>query len=236
MGHSLNVRQTRPASTLRTATCSNIRRSFQIIMILQTTLVVILFLSATISKPMHCVNEVCRSVEGSSEGSGEHSEELEMGSPRSGEGSGEFLMLEDEMGSGMDSELLDGERRGGGGRLAEEEEMTTESEMINNLVPRFDLEMGSGDGEELFKMSSEEEEEEEGSGAGIIFKIVTEEATEASGAEFRLGEVSDEVGSGDDSTENVRQVEIVEEIVEITTEVAVSQVETDRSRRVPGLP
>ena len=196
-------------------------------MILQTTLVVILFLSTAISKPMHCVNEVCRSVEGSSEGSGENSEELEIGAPRSGEGSGEFLMLEDEMGSGMDSELL--------GRLAEEVEMTTESEMINNLVPRFDLEMGSGDGEELFKMSSDEEEE--GSGAGIIFKIVTEEATEASGAEFRLGEVSDEVGSGDDSTENVRLVEIVEEIVEITTEVAVSQVETDdRSRRLLAAP
>merc|ERR1719468_1295800 len=81
-------------------------------------------------------------------------------------------------------------------------------------------------------MSSEEEEE--GSGAGIIFKIVTEEATEASGAEFRLGEVSDEVGSGDDSTENVRLVEIVEEI---TTEVAVSQVETDdKSPRVLAYP
>ena len=196
-------------------------------MILYTTLVVILFLSTTISKPMHCVNEVCRSVEGSSEGSGENSEELEIGLPRSGEGSGEFLMLEDEIGSGMDSDLL--------GRLAEEVEMTTESEMINNLVPRFDLEMGSGDGEELFKMSSEEEEEEEGSGAGIIFKIATEEATEGSGAEFRLGEVSDEVGSGYDSTENVRLVEIVEEIT--TEDVAVSQVEADdKSPRVLAYP
>jgi len=195
-------------------------------MILHTTLVVILFLSSTISKPRPCVEEEAqppngleelRSAEGSSEGSGEDSEELEMALPRSGEGSGEFLMLEDEMGSGMDSELL--------GRLAEEEEMTTESEMINNLVPRFDLEMGSGDGDEFFKMSSEEEE---GSGAGVIFKITTEEVTEGSGAEFRFGEVSDEVGSGDDSTENVRLVEIVEDIVEITTEVAVRQAEIER--------
>merc|ERR1711982_65453 len=108
--------------------------------------------------------------------------------------------------------------------------MTTESEMINNLVPRFDLEMGSG--EELFKISSEEEVE--GSGASITFKIATEEAIEGSGAEFRLGEVSDEVGSGDDSTENVRLVEIVEEI---TTEVAVSQVEADdKSPRVLAYP
>jgi len=184
-------------------------------MILHTTLVVILFLSSTISKPRPCVNEEAqslngvdevRSAEGSSEGSGDDSEALEMGLPRSGEGSGEFLILEDEMGSGMDSELL--------GRLAEEEEM------INNLVPRFDLEMGSGDGDEFFKMSSEEEE---GSGAGVIFKITTEEVTEGSGAEFRFGEVSDEVGSGDDSTENVRLVDSVEEIVEITTEVAVRQ-------------
>ena len=192
-------------------------------MILHTTLVVILFLSSTISKPRPCVNEEAqslnsvdevRSAEGSSEGSGDDSEALEMRLPRSGEGSGEFLILEDEMGSGMDSELL--------GRLAEEEEMTTESEMINNLVPRFDLEMGSGagDGEEFFKMSSEEEE---GSGAGVIFKITTEEVTEGSGAEFRFDEVSDEVGSGDDSTENVRLLDIVEEIVEITTEVAVRQ-------------
>ena len=197
-------------------------------MILHTTLVGILFLSSTNSKPRPCVEEEAqppngvdetRSAEGSSEGSGEASEALEMGLPRSGEGSGEFLMLEDEVGSGMDSELL--------GRLAEEEEMTTESGMINNLVPRFDLEMGSGDGEEFFKMSSEEEE---GSGAGVIIKITTEEVSEGSGAEFRFGEVSDEVGSGDDSTENVRLVAIVEEIVEITTEVDVRQVETDDGR------
>merc|ERR1719468_1362024 len=112
-------------------------------------------------------------------------------------------------------------------KLAEEEEMTTESEMVvSNLVPRFDLEIGSGDGEELLKMSSEEET----SGDGIIFKIMTEEVGEGSGAEYRFAEVSDEIGSGDDSTDSpldaaVGQVEIDEEIGDMTTEVAFRRVD-----------
>merc|ERR1712127_809032 len=104
--------------------------------------------------------------------------------------------------------------------------MTTESEMVvSNLVPRFDLEIGSGDSEELLKISSEEE----ASGDGIIFKIMTEEVGEGSGAEFRFAEVSDEIGSGDDSTDApfeaaVRQEEIDEEMGAFTTEVALREV------------
>merc|ERR1719232_2109077 len=122
------------------------------------------------------------------------------------------------MGSGMDSQVL--------AKLAEEEEMTTESEMmVSNLVPRFDLEIGSGEGEELLKISSEEE----ASGDGIIFKISTEEVGEGSGAEFRFAEISDEIGSDDDSTEapfeaDVRQVEIDDEIGVITTEVSFTEI------------
>ena len=207
-------------------------------MIPHIALVLILFLSNTIAKPTPEVNEevhfsdgvyehteeeegsgffktVPRTVEseGSGEGSGD-SEELGY-SPRSGDGSGEFMILEAEMGSGKESEVIL--------KLAEEEEMTTESEMmINNLVPRFDLEMGSGDSEELYKIISEDE----GSGDGLVIKITTEDVEEGSGAEFRFAEdVGDEIGSGDDTTEAsltaaVRQVEVDydEEIGEITTE------------------
>ena len=133
----------------------------------------------------------------------------------SGEGSGEFMTLEAEMDSRMDSQVI--------AQIAEEEEMTTESEMIvNNLQPRFDLEMGSGDSEELFKISFEEEASGD---SNNIIKIKTEGIGEGSGAEFRFAEVSNEIGSGDDSEETtVRQVDVNEEIGDITTDVSVRQV------------
>ena len=133
----------------------------------------------------------------------------------SGEGSGEFMTLEAEMDSSMDSQVI--------AQIAEEEEMTTESEMIvNNLQPRFDLEMGSGDSEELFKISFEEEASGD---SNNIIKIKTEGIGEGSGAEFRFAEVSNEIGSGDDSEETtVRQVDVNEEIGDITTDVSVRQV------------
>ena len=133
----------------------------------------------------------------------------------SGEGSGEFMTLEAEMDSGMDSQVI--------AKIAEEEEMTTESEMIvNNLQPRFDLEMGSGDSEELFKISFEEEASGD---SNNIIKIKTEGIGEGSGAEFRFAEVSNEIGSGDDSEETtVRQVDVNEEIGDVTTDVSVRQV------------
>ena len=133
----------------------------------------------------------------------------------SGEGSGEFMTLEAEMDSRMDSQVI--------AQIAEEEEMTTESEMIvNNLQPRFDLEMGSGDSEELFKISFEEEASED---SNNVIKIKNEGIGEGSGAEFRFAEVSNEIGSGDDSEETtVRQVDVNEEIGDITTDVSVRQV------------
>ena len=159
--------------------------------------------------------------ERSGEGSAEVSQEREEVSnlfwrneEGSGEGSGQFMTLEAEMDSGMDSQVI--------AKIAEEEEMTTESEMIvNNLQPRFDLEIGSGDSEELFKMSFEEEASGD---SNNVIKIKTEGIGEGSGAEFRFAEVSNEIGSGHDSAEaTVRQVDVNEEIGDITTDFSVRQ-------------
>jgi len=124
------------------------------------------------------------------------------------------MTLEAEMDSGMDSQDI--------AKIAEEEEMTTESEMVvNNLQPRFDLEMGSGDSEELFKMSFEEEESGD---SNNVIKIKTEGIGEGSGSEFRFAEVSNEIGSGHDSAEaTLRQVDVNEEIADITTDFSVRQ-------------
>ncbi len=159
--------------------------------------------------------------ERSGEGSAEVSQEREEVSnlfwrneEGSGEGSGQFMTLEAEMDSGMDSQVI--------AKIAEEEEMTTESEMVvNNLQPRFDLEIGSGDSEELFKMSFEEEASGD---SNNVIKIKTEGIGEGSGAEFRFAEVSNEIGSGHDSAEaTVRQVDVNEEIGDITTDFSVRQ-------------
>ena len=159
--------------------------------------------------------------ERSGEGSAEVSQEREEVSnlfwrneEGSGEGSGQFMTLEAEMDSGMDSQVI--------AKIAEEEEMTTESEMVvNNLQPRFDLEIGSGDSEELFKMSFEEEASGD---SNNVIKIKTEGIGEGSGAEFRFAEVSNEIGSGHDSAEaTVRQVDVDEEIGDITTDFSVRQ-------------
>ena len=158
--------------------------------------------------------------ERSGEGSAEVSQEREEVSnlfwrneEGSGEGSGQFMTLEAEMDSGMDSQVI--------AKIAEEEEMTTESEMVvNNLQPRFDLEIGSGDSEELF-MSFEEEASGD---SNNVIKIKTEGIGEGSGAEFRFAEVSNEIGSGHDSAEaTVRQVDVNEEIGDITTDFSVRQ-------------
>ena len=136
----------------------------------------------------------------------------------SGEGSGDFRILDEEIGSGIESEILV--------KLVDEmEEMTTESD--SNLVPRFDLELGSGDGEEFLKNI-------EGSGDDLVIKtfgdwspggedklvikMIEEEVEEGSGAVFRFSEISDELGSGEDSTQaTVRQVDDGE-MGEMTTE------------------